>query len=63
MKRDRTKPLMVMGSCGHEIDAYKQSSMELCPACVAAIPKLRDNQTGLSPLALRRMAKMRRYRK
>lgn len=46
--------------CGHEVDLAKQSSMELCPECARAIPPLRDDQVGLSALALARLRKARR---
>jgi hypothetical protein len=51
---------MGAASCGHQVDLLKQSSSELCPDCLKALPPLRDDQTGLSTAALRRLRKLRR---
>jgi len=56
-------PILHTAACGHEVDLTKQSSMELCPECVKAIPPLRDDQTGLSAGDLTRMRRARRRRR
>jgi hypothetical protein len=54
------KPLLYeSAACGHLVDLNRQSMMELCPACVAAIPPLRDDQTGLGALGLKRFKALR----
>jgi hypothetical protein len=53
------KPILHPAICGHDVDLNLQSSMELCPACVAAIPPLRDDQSWLGALGLKRLKALR----
>lgn len=54
---------MYKAVCGHKVDILKQSTLELCPDCVKAIPPLRDDQVGLTASAIARMRRDRRLRK
>ena len=44
MASPKRRPVMGGAICGHEVYLNKQSSMQLCDACSAAIPPLRDDQ-------------------